>query len=80
MLSKIRVSLTDTAAAQWDRDTWPFLEDLARNRPEAGVHFQDCKIYARRKDTGSATADWFAGLLSPNPWWKNVVPNVCSVL
>lgn len=37
---------------------------------------KECEIYSRAKDKGSATADWFAELLSPNPWFKDVVPNV----
>jgi hypothetical protein len=35
-----RVSERGTAAARWDRDTWPHLERLARDHPEAGIHFQ----------------------------------------
>lgn len=34
------VSRRGTEAAGWDRDTWGPLEDLARNHPDAGVHFQ----------------------------------------
>jgi hypothetical protein len=34
------VSIRGTEAAEWDRNTWAPLEDLARNHPEAGVHFQ----------------------------------------
>lgn len=34
------VSANGTNAAEWDKNTWPALEDLARNHPEAGVHFQ----------------------------------------
>ncbi|KAK4944767.1 D-amino acid oxidase [Elasticomyces elasticus] len=69
------VSLRDTKAAEWDRDTWYALEDLARNRPESGIHFQECEILSRDKDSQSATAEWFAELLSPSPWFKHVVPN-----
>lgn len=83
-----------TPAAQWDKDTWAPLEDLARNKPEAGVHFQgvlsanarsllvsandktECEIYNRTADAKSATAAWFSELLSPNAWFKDVVPNV----
>lgn len=36
----------------------------------------ECEIQRREKDTGSTTADWFSELLSPNPWFKDVVPNV----
>ncbi|KAF2688424.1 D-amino-acid oxidase [Lentithecium fluviatile CBS 122367] len=69
------VSVRGTTAAEYDKNTWAPLEDLARNHPEAGVHFQDCEIHSRSKDVGSATATWFAELLSPNPWFKDVVPN-----
>lgn len=34
------VSIGGTEAAKWDKDTWGPLADLARNHPEAGVHFQ----------------------------------------
>lgn len=40
---------------------------------------QDCEIHSRAKDVGSATATWFAELLSPNPWFKDVVPNVSII-
>ncbi|RMJ29087.1 D-amino acid oxidase [Aspergillus sp. HF37] len=73
------VSPSGTEAAEWDKATWHPLEDLARNHPDAGVHFQECEIRARSKDVGSATADWFSELLSPNPWFKDVVPNFCPL-
>jgi D-amino-acid oxidase len=69
------VSVRGTALATYDRDTWVPLADLAQNHPEAGVHFQECEIHARANDQGSATADWFAELLSKDPWFKDVVPN-----
>lgn len=34
------MSVKGTDAAEWDKNTWPPLRDLAQNRPEAGVHFQ----------------------------------------
>lgn len=68
------VSPKGSRAAQWDRDTWPPLEQLAQECPEAGVHFQDCTILNRAKDQGSATAKWFSELLSLEPWFKDVVP------
>ncbi|KEF53179.1 D-amino-acid oxidase [Exophiala aquamarina CBS 119918] len=73
------VSERGTPAAKWDRDTWAPLEDLARNKPEAGVHFQECEIYNRSIDANSATAAWFSELLSPNAWFRDVVPNFCSL-
>lgn len=90
-----RVSVRGTEAAEWDKNTWAPLEDLAQNHPEAGVHFQgwlgirfehrganvfkDCEILNRSKDGGSATAAWFSELLSPSPWFKDVVPKVESL-
>lgn len=38
--SDYSVSMRETKAADWDKQTWPFLADLAQNHPEAGVHFQ----------------------------------------
>ena len=40
VLSHSSVSICGTEAAEWDKNTWTRLEDLARNHPEAGVHFQ----------------------------------------
>ncbi|KAL4906337.1 hypothetical protein BDW74DRAFT_177351 [Aspergillus multicolor] len=73
------VSLTGTEASEWDRKTWAPLADLAANHPAAGVHFQECQIHTRTKDKGSTTAAWFSELLSPNPWFANVVPNFKSL-
>jgi D-amino-acid oxidase len=36
----------------------------------------ECEIHNRAKDVGSATANWFKELLSSNPWFAKVVPNV----
>ena len=36
----LSVSISGTEAAEWDKNTWGPLEDLARNHPDAGVHFQ----------------------------------------
>ena len=40
----------------------------------------ECVIHTRNKDLGGggATSDWFSELLSPNPWFKDVVPNVSA--
>ncbi len=34
------MSVKGTDAADWDKNTWPPLQDLAQSHPEAGVHFQ----------------------------------------
>ncbi|KAH6986644.1 D-amino-acid oxidase [Ilyonectria destructans] len=66
------VSVGGTDAAEWDRNTWFALKNLAENYPDAGIHFQKINICNRKKDIGSATAKWFSELLSPNPWWKTL--------
>ncbi|KAE8384897.1 hypothetical protein BDV23DRAFT_176706 [Aspergillus alliaceus] len=65
------MSTRGTKAADWDRRTWIALEDLARNHPDAGIHFQECEIHSRSKDVGSTTAEWFGELLSPDPWFED---------
>lgn len=35
-------------------------------------------IYNRKKDQESATGQWFSELVQPNPWYKDVVPDVCG--
>ena len=60
----------------YERNTWPELERIARDLPEAGVHFQDTVIYRRAKDAGTDVANWFAELIKEDAWFKDVVPNV----
>ncbi|KAL8966538.1 MAG: hypothetical protein Q9197_005923 [Variospora fuerteventurae] len=87
----IEISEAGTEAAGWDKNTWPELENLAKNHPEAGVHFQGCfafvrptrvllihsetAIYHRAKDAHSPTGKYLAEKLKPEPWYKSVVPN-----
>ncbi|OTA24441.1 hypothetical protein BTJ68_12858 [Hortaea werneckii EXF-2000] len=59
----------------YERNTWPELERIARDLPEAGVHFQDTVIYRRAKDAGTDVANWFAELIKEDAWFKDVVPN-----
>lgn len=33
-------------------------------------------VYNRKKDSGTATGDWFRELLRQDAWFKDVVPNV----
>lgn len=35
-----RVGAKDSQLAEWEKHTWPLLENLARSHPEAGIHFQ----------------------------------------
>jgi hypothetical protein len=34
-------------------------------------------IYNRKKDQETDTGKWFSELTQPNPWYKDVVPDVC---
>jgi len=70
------VSRTSTPAAEWDRNTWPELEKLAKNSPEAGIWFQDNYILNRDKDAKGPIGDWMAELRrADGPWFKDVLPN-----
>jgi len=40
-------SLEGTDAAKWDKSTWPYLQDLAKNDLDAGVHFQSRYMIVR---------------------------------
>ncbi|KAL2006233.1 hypothetical protein VTN00DRAFT_9887 [Thermoascus crustaceus] len=64
---------------QAERNTWPALEELAKNHPEAGIHFQKTAVYNRKIDRLSATGQWFAELLRKDPWYKDVVPDFREV-
>lgn len=41
-----RVSKKGSEAADWDRNTWPELQNLAKDHPEAGVHFQSMQSFS----------------------------------
>ncbi|PGG97101.1 D-amino-acid oxidase [Blastomyces parvus] len=68
------VGLPGTAHAEWEKNTWPVLADLAKNDPSAGIHFQRTVINTRDKDEKSTTGQWFSELSRSDPWFKNVVP------
>ncbi|KAI9836602.1 MAG: hypothetical protein M1819_001234 [Sarea resinae] len=69
------VSLSGTDASEWDKNTWPELARLAKDVPEAGIHFQNTVIYNRKKDITTASGQWYSELLSTSPWFKDTVPN-----
>jgi len=58
-----------------EQATWPELERICREIPEAGIHFQETFIYGREKDAGTATGQWFKELCKEDAWFKNVVPD-----
>lgn len=79
LTEKPSVAKPGTSSETYERGTWPELERIAEDLPEAGVHFQDTVIYRRAKDAGTATADWFAELIKDDAWFKDVVPNVSAL-
>jgi D-amino-acid oxidase len=44
------VSTKGSPEAEWDRNTWLVLNDLARNHPDSGIHFQGKAAFTA--DTG----------------------------
>ena len=61
-----RVSQEGTEAAEWDRNTWPELRNLAENHPEAGVHFQGRSVELLRLAVLTKSRDC---TLHPLPEW-----------
>ncbi|KAI0482048.1 D-amino-acid oxidase [Xylariaceae sp. FL0804] len=62
-------------SAQFERATWGHLAELARDVPEAGIHFQTMVSYRRAKDTESAIVQRFARLMEEDPWFGNNLPD-----
>ncbi|KAH8728664.1 FAD dependent oxidoreductase [Phaeosphaeriaceae sp. PMI808] len=60
---------------KFEKATWPELARLCRENPEAGIHFQDSRIYSRKKDAGTATGEWLAELCKEDAWFKEAAPN-----
>jgi hypothetical protein len=42
---------------EWEKNTWPVLKDLAANHMDAGIHFQQTKLFIRKKDLGTEKAE-----------------------
>lgn len=61
----------------FEKTTWPELARICREVPEAGIHFQESRVYGRKKDAGTATGQWFEELCKEDAWFKDVAPNVC---
>ena len=60
----------------FEKATWPELDRICREVPEAGIHYQECKVYAREKDKGTAVGLWFEELMKEDVWFKDFLPNV----
>lgn len=62
----------------FERATWPELDRICQEIPEAGVHHQECRVYGRKKDEGTAVGIWFQELMKEDPWFKDLMPGVSS--
>ena len=64
----------------FEKATWPELDRICSEIPEAGIHYQECKVYGRKKDEGTAVGIWFQELMKEDPWFKDLMPEVgpCS--
>lgn len=60
---------------KFEKATWGELDRICRDIPEAGIHYQETRVYGRKKDAGTATGQWFEELTKEDAWFKNVVPN-----
>jgi D-amino-acid oxidase len=65
-----------TALQRFEKATWSELERICKEVPEAGIHFQNTRVYGRVKDKGTATGTWFEELTKEDAWFRGVVPNV----
>ncbi|KAJ4410863.1 D-amino acid oxidase [Didymella pomorum] len=60
----------------FERATWPEIDRICRELPEAGVHYQECRVYGRKKDEGTAVGIWFQELMKEDPWFKDLMPEL----
>jgi hypothetical protein len=60
----------------FEKATWPELDRICRDVPEAGIHYQDCILYGRKKDKGTAVGLWLQELMQEDAWFKELLPNV----
>ncbi|OAA80141.1 D-amino-acid oxidase [Akanthomyces lecanii RCEF 1005] len=64
------------ADSRWERRTWPELEWLCRNVPEAGLHFKNVRVFRKHKDLDPDTASMpMDPLFDPNPWYRHMMPD-----
>lgn len=61
---------------RFETATWPELDRICREVPEAGIHYQNTVIYNRKKDVDTATGRWFKELVKEDAWFRKVVPDV----
>ncbi|KAM0344901.1 hypothetical protein ACHAPU_007034 [Fusarium lateritium] len=58
--------------SRWERETWPELKRLAQHFPEAGIHFQNTRVYRREKDLDKPGQPG-RGQFDDDPWFRPIL-------
>ncbi|KAK0636827.1 hypothetical protein B0T17DRAFT_613501 [Bombardia bombarda] len=62
--------------SRWEKQTWPELSRLAKEVPEAGIHYQTVRVLRRTADASTDFKGPFSdGLFALNPWFKTLMPD-----
>jgi hypothetical protein len=61
---------------KFEEATWPELDRICRDVPEAGIHYQNTVTLGRTKDAGSAVGEWFSELVKEDAWFSKTLPDV----
>lgn len=69
--------MNSAAEQRWERRSWPELSRLAADVPEAGIHFQKCKIMRREADANKPDEKkgGYDPLFDANPWYTDMFPD-----
>ncbi|KAH6637836.1 D-amino acid oxidase-like protein [Boeremia exigua] len=69
--------MASKANNRWETRSWPYLKHLAASVPEAGIHFQNCRLYRREKDVRTLEEEdsLFSNVFKKDPWYTDVVDN-----
>ncbi|KAH8596098.1 FAD dependent oxidoreductase [Bisporella sp. PMI_857] len=71
--------MSDEPNSKFERDTWPEFARLAKDVPQAGIHFQKCIIYNRAKDPVSFSGPLRSELSSSKPWFSTLFPDFAVI-
>ncbi|CAK7211359.1 D-amino acid oxidase [Sporothrix bragantina] len=69
--------MSDAPGSRWERETWPELQRLASEVPEAGIHFQKAMVLRRPKKpvTGDKPGSLSDALFADDPWFRDLMPD-----
>ncbi|GAO15988.1 uncharacterized protein UV8b_04468 [Ustilaginoidea virens] len=59
--------------SRWERRTWPEISRLAKEVPEAGIHFQPTRILRRDKDMQGPSCP-IDPIFDRDPWFQTLLP------